>query len=300
MSACTITGIFTLTKGARVASPSRSSSMSTSFYWEYNTIIECGNLRTDTSSGGIPAVIKIYSPPQERSNSALANRTAAFVVGQFALSAPGQPALIDAFTLIPVPGDPGSAGYDDSLPWFYPFLSGVGTVLDNSPTGVQPRSFLLTVSEYVRGSSRTFNVRGVYDSDNGRGRWANTPLPTVGSSMFFHASCLASHNGNLELNIHSLNFGATLTAPTSTGSAPPGGPVLPTAGNSVQPATGGSSSPGSGARKRVRRTYADVTSALSAPTASSSMVAMLPQPPSAMSPAGSSPSVVLCYILQCF
>ncbi|KAJ3819237.1 hypothetical protein F5880DRAFT_1490010 [Lentinula raphanica] len=161
MSACTITGLFTLTNGVCSAAPSRSSTTSASYFMQYNTVIQCGNLRTDVTRGGIAATIKIYSPPQEHTIPPLPQRTAAFVVGQFALGAAGQPAMIDAFTIIPVPGDPASASYEDTLPWFYPFLTGVGTVLDNSAAGVQPRSFLLSMSEFVRGSSKTFSLRYV-------------------------------------------------------------------------------------------------------------------------------------------
>ncbi|KAJ3969669.1 hypothetical protein EV361DRAFT_951253 [Lentinula raphanica] len=253
---------------------------------QYNTVIECGNLHTDSTYPAIQAIIKIYSPPQERSTPPLPNCAAAFVVGQFALGVASQPAMIDAFTLIPILGHPGTPEYEACLPWFFPFLSGVGCVLDNSAAGIQPRSFLLSVSEYVRGSSKTFSLRGVYDGDNGQGRWANTPLPTLGSNMFFHGSCLGFNNGALDINIHSLNFATTLTPsaidPASSGSLPsvaPGNqpPTLPQP--STAPATSVSgpalppSLPGNSngtafdnnvptimpSRKRVRHTYADVS-----------------------------------------
>ncbi|KAJ3778458.1 hypothetical protein FB446DRAFT_783272 [Lentinula raphanica] len=253
---------------------------------QYNTVIECGNLRTDSTYPAIQAIIKIYSPPQERSTPPLPNRAAAFVVGQFALGAAGQPAMIDAFTLIPIPGHPGTPEYEVSLPWFFPFLSGVGCVLDNSAAGIQPRSFLLSVSEYVRGSSKSFSLRGVYDGDNGRGRWANTPLPTLGSNMFFHGSCLGFNNGALDINIHSLNFATTLTPtaidPASSGSVPTvaGGnqpPTLPLPSTAPAASVSGPQPPPSHpgntngsvydnnvptimpSRKRVRHTYADVS-----------------------------------------
>ena len=81
------------------------------------------------------------------------------MVGQFALGAVGQPSLIDATTVVPVPDDPDDEAYENSVLFVYPFLSGVKTVLERSLNGGMPRSFILSVSEYVCGTSWTFSIR---------------------------------------------------------------------------------------------------------------------------------------------
>ncbi|KAJ3832613.1 hypothetical protein F5878DRAFT_666413 [Lentinula raphanica] len=111
------------------------------------------------------------------------------------------------------PGQPGTPQYDASLPSFYPFLSGVGSVTDNSQADILPQLFLLSVSEYVCGSSKIFSLRGIYHTDNGRGRWSNTPFPMLGSNMVFHGNCSGVNNGALNINIHTLSTSPPLSQP---------------------------------------------------------------------------------------
>ncbi|KAJ3710938.1 hypothetical protein C8R42DRAFT_365730 [Lentinula raphanica] len=254
MSACSIFGVFTLTDGVRLGGPGQSTTGSNTYYMQYRTVIECGDYRSPAPLSAVAASVRIYSPPHERNTPPLVDRTMAIIVGQFALGAAGQPAMIDASTLLPIPGNPALDDYDTTIPMFYPIISGVGSVFSHSPPGTLPRSFLLSVSEYVRGSSKTFTMRGVYEGDTGRSRWTNTPLPTLRSNMCFVGSCLGYVNGILDLSIVSVNFGATLTAPVDTST---------NTDNTSVTSTSPSSSPPS---KRARRTFADLQTTTTTPS----------------------------------
>ncbi|KAJ3817537.1 hypothetical protein F5880DRAFT_1618186 [Lentinula raphanica] len=193
MSACTITGVFALTDGIRTAmAPTPGSAL---YAMVYNTVIDYALLRSVTSL--LPKIII----------------TLAFIVGQFALRATGQPALIDATSIFPISGDPDNPSYDTTIPFFTSFLSSVGTVIDNSPATSPQRSFLLSI--------------GVYGSANGQSRWAKTPLPTLRLTMYIMGNCVNYVLGVLEINVHSITFGVALSLPALLNNTYAHAPVLP-------------------------------------------------------------------------
>ncbi|KAJ3831709.1 hypothetical protein F5878DRAFT_667274 [Lentinula raphanica] len=214
MSACTITGVFALTDGIRTAmAPTPGSAL---YAMVYNTVIDYG--AGPCIPGAVTAIaasIHIYSPPQKCHIPPPKDHTLAFIVGQFALRATGQPALIDATSIFPISGDPDNPSYDTTIPFFTSFLSSVGTVIDNSPATSPQRSFLLSMSD------------GVYGSANGQSRWAKTPLPTLRLTMYIMGNCVNYVLGVLEINVHSITFGVALSLPALLNNTYAHAPVLP-------------------------------------------------------------------------
>jgi hypothetical protein len=88
----------------------------------------------------IPLDIRIYSPTTDMIK---ADHTVAFIIGRVAFST--ATAQMDAFYLIPVPGDVDSDSYEDNIPDFpYPLLFGLGTV-----TGLHEHYFIMHVNQSI-------------------------------------------------------------------------------------------------------------------------------------------------------
>lgn len=138
MSSFTLTGFFALAGGKCVVS-TRSTKV---YYCFYMTTIQC------SAGVDIPADIHIYSPYND---VVLPDDTIAFIVAR-AFCPPNETAFLDAYHLIPVPGNPTETEYQSQrvpdCP--YPFALGVGAVsgtevLADSVT----KAFSVVVSDYI-------------------------------------------------------------------------------------------------------------------------------------------------------
>jgi len=176
MSSLTIVGFFAVANGERVVSTKPGTSTRTAHCF-YTTAVQC------SSSAALPAQLRVYSPQHD---TPLADGTVAFVVAKAAFP-PHSTVLLDAYFMIPIPGDPSSESYDDALPDMpYPLLFGLGSVpskTEQCSNGT--RAFQVSVAEYVRDSSKASNIECVYTTP----RWTNAPSPNVNSTVEFIGIC---------------------------------------------------------------------------------------------------------------
>ena len=148
MSLFTLIGFLALTGGKRVVS----TKLSKVFYCFYTTTIQC------SGSVDIPAEIHIYNPYND---IPYADDTIAFVIAK-AFCPPNDTALLDAYHLVPVPGNPTEMEYElqhvPDCP--YPFASGIGAVSGTEvlADGVT-KAFSIVVSDYVRDSIKSSTVQ---------------------------------------------------------------------------------------------------------------------------------------------
>lgn len=148
----TVFGFFGLA-GAERVSTTRSSGKEI-WHRVYTTSLQC-------SSGiHIPAKLRIYSPFNDIVH---ADNTIAFVVAK-AFCPPNETALLDAYHIFPVPGNPADEDYESLAPDCpHPFVTGVGTVSGRAEVladGVT-KVFSVILNEYVRDSVRISTVQYV-------------------------------------------------------------------------------------------------------------------------------------------
>lgn len=148
MSSFTLIGFFALTGGKRLVSAKSSKT----YYCFYTTTIQC-------SAGiDVPAEIRVYSPYNDVPHP---DDTIAFVIAR-AFCPPNDTAHLDAYHLVPVPGNPTESEYQSQrVPDYpYPFASGVGPVLG---TEILPdsttKTFSVAVSDYVRDGTKSSTVQ---------------------------------------------------------------------------------------------------------------------------------------------
>lgn len=150
MSAFTISGFFGLASGRRVRTEISKSNGSTQgvYYMTYITSIQCSN------SDPVSAELRKYSPPGD---SVFQDDTIAYVIAK-AFVPPGTVTgniLLEALHIAPVPGDPASFNYVNSVPDFqFPAVFAHGTVCGEAE-GDQNSvvTFPVSVSDYIRGST---------------------------------------------------------------------------------------------------------------------------------------------------
>ena len=148
MGSFTVIGFFALTGGKRIVS-TKSSKL---YYCFYTTTIQC------SAGVDIPAEIRIYSPYNDVPHP---DDTIAFVIAR-AYCPLNNTALLNAYHLIPVPGNPTETEYQlqrvPDCP--YPFVSGTGAVSGTEilADGIT-KSFSVVVSDYVRDSTKSSTVQ---------------------------------------------------------------------------------------------------------------------------------------------
>ncbi|KAH9948376.1 hypothetical protein B0H21DRAFT_690211 [Amylocystis lapponica] len=241
MSTLTTFGFFGLGAGRRASARTRNGN--TTFFCYYTTTLQC------SAGGMIPAELRVYSP---RDDVPLADDTIAFVVARLFVPLNGT-ALLDAYSLFPVPGDPASDAYEAAIPDMpYPFVYGLGIVRSKwapLPDGTS-KAFTVDVHERVRDEQKPTSVQCVFPG--GTPRWQTVPVPNPNSYIHFMGTCARiSSEGGLSVDIESIVFNV--------------GPSPVTAGGGSLPAAGGPP-----ATPTKRRKF---NSALSSPAASSSAAA---------------------------
>ena len=191
----------------------------------------------------IPADIHIYSPYND---VVLPDDTIAFVVAR-AFCPPNETAFLDAYHLIPVPGNPTETEYQSQrvpdCP--YPFALGVGAVsgtevLADSVT----KAFSVVVSDYVRDGMKSSTVQ--YDClhlcaicacsnlwiplrccfNSSRPRWSNTPLPIANSCVHFFGT-IADVNSSGAVRIDVDNIAINVGPNTNESTSSPSSKVSP-------------------------------------------------------------------------
>ncbi|EMD31001.1 hypothetical protein CERSUDRAFT_36819, partial [Gelatoporia subvermispora B] len=101
MSSLTIVGFFALANGERVVSTKPNSTVRTA-HCIYTTAVQC------SPSVALPAQIRVYSP---QNDVPLADGLVAFVVAKAAFPL-HESVLLDAYFVVPLPGDPTKEEYD--------------------------------------------------------------------------------------------------------------------------------------------------------------------------------------------
>lgn len=113
-------------------------------------------------SGPISAELRRYSPPND---AVLADDTIAFVIAKVYVPPANVPGsiLLEAIHIAPVPSDPTSDTYEDTVPNFhYPAVFAQGTVLNNhqeKQSGLV--TFPMNVSDYIRGTTKQLTLQCV-------------------------------------------------------------------------------------------------------------------------------------------
>lgn len=150
MSSFTVFGFFGLAGAERVAT-TRPTGKDV-WHCLYTTSLQC-------SSGiQIPAKICIYSPFNDVIHP---DHTIAFIIAK-AFCPPNEIALLDAYHIFPVPGNPGDEDYELLAPDCpHPFVTGIGTVSGRAEVLADgaTKVFSVIVNEYVRDSVRTSTVQ---------------------------------------------------------------------------------------------------------------------------------------------
>lgn len=141
MTSCNVVGLFPLINGRRVSVLKNDK---THYFHQYETTITCLN------DHRIPAVIRVYSPPNDVI-SAPDNSLA--LVCALAAFKTNSPVLLDAFIFFVLPGDPTSPSYSVSLSFILHFQSS-NTLQDNAPDFIHP---LLYVIGHVSGAPYSLN-----------------------------------------------------------------------------------------------------------------------------------------------
>ncbi|KIJ57953.1 hypothetical protein HYDPIDRAFT_72782, partial [Hydnomerulius pinastri MD-312] len=146
----TVFGFFGVAAGRRVTSQKPGASTKT-YHCFYSTALHC------TSGVSFPAELRVYSPFND---SVLPDNTVAFVIAKahFPGGIPKENVLLEASHVIPLPGDPSSDTYENSLPDSpYPFVAGLGSVPSRTETladGVS-KGFTVVSSDFVRDSMKS-------------------------------------------------------------------------------------------------------------------------------------------------
>ncbi|KIJ58462.1 hypothetical protein HYDPIDRAFT_64631, partial [Hydnomerulius pinastri MD-312] len=146
----TVFGFFGVAAGRRVTSQKPGASTKT-YHCFYSTALHC------TSGVSFPAELRVYSPFND---SVLPDNTVAPVIAKahFPGGIPKENVLLKASHVIPLPGDPSSDTYENSLPDSpYPFVAGLGSVPSRTETladGVS-KGFTVVSSDFVRDSMKS-------------------------------------------------------------------------------------------------------------------------------------------------
>ncbi|KIM57181.1 hypothetical protein SCLCIDRAFT_29026 [Scleroderma citrinum Foug A] len=213
MSSFTLIGFFALAGGKCVVS-TKSSKV---HYCFYTTSIQC------TAGIDIPAEIHIYSPYNDVPHP---KDTIAFVIAK-AFCPPNDTALLNAYHLIPVPGNPTETEYQmqhvPDCP--YPFVSGIGAVSSTEvlPDGVT-KAFSVLVGDYIRDGTKSSTVQCTFNSS--KPQWSNTPLPNANSSIhFFGTVADVSSAGTICIDIE--NIAMNIGPNTNESASPQTSKTLP-------------------------------------------------------------------------
>ncbi|KAH9990154.1 hypothetical protein BJV77DRAFT_1151130 [Russula vinacea] len=212
MSSLIFVGFFSLRAGHRVHTTvtKRSGDKASLYHNHYSTAIICRH------PPYLPGEVRYYT---RATDSVCADNSVAFMVAKGYIPAADVPGdiLLDAMRLVPFPGDPSLDGYDDYLPEFFsPLIFGHGSVSASSkdlPNGQV--SFPVSVAKCVLNKSSA--------------RWANVPVPTQGSVIYFVGACLqVTLSGLLSVEIENITFCSTVNTPSPTGDSPSqSGPSAP-------------------------------------------------------------------------
>ncbi|KAG6914894.1 hypothetical protein DXG01_014719 [Tephrocybe rancida] len=213
MSSFIIVGLFALSNARRIAAPDKTSDGNTqgnphnhTFHYYYTSAIQCAN------DQALPAEIRIYSPANDPGHPEL---TVAFVAAKAHIP-PNGATLLDAYYMIPFPGNPQHPAYQDSLPdLLFPFVFAVGHVA-GSDIEDNMRVTSISVSDYVCDGTKATTILGVYDTKSPR--WANTrPAQNTTCISVFGVCAGVDHNGLLHINIDNITLSLSAQSP-STGS----------------------------------------------------------------------------------
>ena len=159
MSTFTTAGFFGLTSGCHICTEVAKTNGSTQgvYYIHYITSVNC------SVSGPISAELRKYSPPND---TVLADNTIAFVIAKVYVPPANVPGniLLEAIHIAPVPGDPTSEAYEDSVPDFrFPAIFAHGCVInEHQEEKLGVVTFPMVVSDYIRGGTKQSTLQYVY------------------------------------------------------------------------------------------------------------------------------------------
>ncbi|KAJ6625724.1 hypothetical protein B0H10DRAFT_2000340 [Mycena sp. CBHHK59/15] len=221
MSSFNAIGFFALAAGQRL-STQRPGAEFAIHHCHYQTSLKSSN------GHNIAAKLRIYS------STVLPDDTVAFVVAKVSVPT-GQLVELDAFIVVPFPGDPRSPDYEDAIPEIPVFLYGVGHIPANHSHQILTdehngaKAFTVVLSDYVDGRLQGSTVQCVMPAT---ARWANTPIPRAQSCTQFLGICNGtSSSGLLRVVVEHITLSIApqpQSSSSSTTVAPPGSPATPT------------------------------------------------------------------------
>ncbi|KAK7690534.1 hypothetical protein QCA50_005632 [Cerrena zonata] len=181
----------------------------------------------------LPSIQPVFEciVPAKTQDPPLPDQTIVLMFAKACIPANGGPALFEAVNFYPVPGDPSSDDYQDSLPdLIVPLALGTALVkttavpLPVSNTSSHPhRVFDLDTSQYLMDSIHTTYLQALLDDTP---RWRAINSPPVNSVVHFVGTCEEMiDNSRLRLRLKDLTF--TPVAPPPINSFNPGTPSTP-------------------------------------------------------------------------
>ncbi|KAI6000454.1 hypothetical protein EDD15DRAFT_2159853 [Pisolithus albus] len=199
MSVTVVYGFFALAGGRRVKSVKAGSTMV--YHCIYETTIQC------TSGTVFPASLRVYSPIN---GVIFPDNTVAFVSAKASVpvNIPAEPVLLEAFHLVPVPGDPSVDGYEDGVPDLpYPVVVGMGSVTTQAwlLSDGMSKAFTVVSSDYVCDAKMEATVSCVFNT--ARARWSKTPVPNQNSLVLYVGQFGGfGEDGGLRVDLESISL----------------------------------------------------------------------------------------------
>ncbi|KAF5335685.1 hypothetical protein D9611_009567 [Ephemerocybe angulata] len=224
MSFAAVSGLFSLSDGARTAGPARVKSDTYDPknpprpYITYTTALKTSNAKFPD----FPATIRVFSPPQ---NPVLPNNTVILATAKFYIASNNDGisyAYLEATDCGAFPGDSMSEDYDSSFPdSMYPSVYIMGHCVKEGVSVEEGSVFNASFEQFVLHGMREFNIECLFDKGP---RWAKTPPPTPGSCFGAIGVCeLYTPSGALRVSLKHIALNGRskdVSAPATTIATP--------------------------------------------------------------------------------
>ncbi|KAI6099335.1 hypothetical protein EDD16DRAFT_1718025 [Pisolithus croceorrhizus] len=201
MSATIVFGFFALAGGKHVKTV-KSGSTATTYHCLYKMTVQC------TSGIVFPVSLHIYSP---FNNVMLPDNTIAFVVAKASVpvSVPHDPVLLEAFLMIPVPGDPSLDGYEQAVPDTpHPMVVGLGAVT-SAPWILANGTSRSWSSCLIMLGMLGWSLHCVFDASCTH--WSKTPVPHLNSVVLYIGQFSdVAVDGGLHVDLESITMNVSM------------------------------------------------------------------------------------------
>ena len=155
MSLFMIVGFFALTNGKHMPSTKTLPSGTTvrTNHIQYQTFLQC------QSDHHINSELRVFAPARA---AVLPNMTVAFVIAKAHVSS-GEGSILDAYVVVPFPGDPSSNEYEDAIPDVpNPFVFVIGQVTGVDTSNPTRPLINIVTTEYIQDQFVQTNLQFVF------------------------------------------------------------------------------------------------------------------------------------------